>query len=607
MKSIIGHCFFWINIVFLCGCSQQQIPIGNPSGILIFDEGKQMVAASDKESCLVFFELPLTSGTKWKSVNLPGKPSGIVASHDGKTIWATCGEESGKLLAIDPASASVIKTFAAGHYPLSPVLSADGKRLFFCRRFANEIASINLPQNDIVCSIPVKSEPIALAIVPGQPILLAAHHRPVGSSVADIVASSISVINTDNQTVVKEIQLPNGSTSVRRITLSPDGKYAYIPHTIGRYQIPTTQLERGWMNTNALSIVDIDKQTLLNTVLLDDLDLGAANPWDAAVTNDLVIVSHAGTHELSVIDRNLLHRKLDEVNEGTLIAASPTADAIPDDLTFLLDCRTRIPLKGNGPRSISIADRQVVVACYFSHSLETVYLDNNRISSILVKTDYPQNKAERGEMLFHDAHLCFQHWQSCASCHPDARADGLNWDLVNDGIGNPKNTKSLLFAHVTPPAMITGIRPDAEYAVRSGIRHIQFVDRPEEDAVCIDKYLKSLRPIESPRLIEGRQSDAARRGKVVFETAGCAQCHNGKYYTDKRLYEVGATENYPEDQKFDTPTLREIWRTAPYLYDGRASTLDEMTGIHNSGNKHGNTSHLNKEQLNDLSEYILSL
>jgi DNA-binding beta-propeller fold protein YncE len=522
----------------------------------------------------------------------------MTASQDGKTIWVTCGEEAGTLLAVDPASASVTKTIAAGHYPVAPVLSADGNRLFLCQRFSNQVICIDIRQNNIVYSIPVKSEPIALAVVPGQAILLAAHHRPTGSSVADVVASSVSVIDTDLQTVVKEIQLPNGSTSVRRIALSPDGKYAYIPHTIGRYQIPTTQLERGWMNTNALSIIDVDKQDLLNTVLLDDLDMGAANPWDVAVTDDLVIVSHAGTHEISVIDRNLLHQKLD---------ASPTADAIPDDLTFLRDCRIRIPLKGNGPRAISVDGQQIFVTCYFSHSLETIFLDSDRVASTLVKTDYKQNKTERGEMLFNDAQLCFQHWQSCASCHPDARTDGLNWDLINDGIGNPKNTKSLLFTHVTPPAMITGIRPDAEYAVRSGIRHIQFVERPEEDAVCIDKYLKSLRPVQSPYLSDGHLSDAARRGKVVFEDAGCAQCHKGKYYTDKRLHEVGAAGNYPKDQEFDTPTLREIWRSAPYLYDGRASTLDEMIGKHNPDNKHGETNLLNKSQLNDLVEYILSL
>ena len=39
--------------------------------------------------------------------------------------------------------------------------------------------------------------------------------------------------------------------------MSPDGRFAYVTHILSRYQVPTTQLERGWMNTNALSILDL--------------------------------------------------------------------------------------------------------------------------------------------------------------------------------------------------------------------------------------------------------------------------------------------------------------------------------------------------------------
>ena len=52
------------------------------------------------------------------------------------------------------------------------------------------------------------------------------------------------------------------------------------------------------------------------------------------------------------------------------------------------------------------------------------------------------------------------------------RPDALNWDLLNDGIGNPKNTLSLLLSHQTPPVMITGVRASAEDAVRAGIKYI---------------------------------------------------------------------------------------------------------------------------------------
>ena len=76
------------------------------------------------------------------------------------------------------------------------------------------------------------------------------------------------------------------------------------------------------------------------------------------------------------------------------------------------------------------------------------------------------DQIRKGERLFNDGAISFQGWLSCNSCHsPDARVDALNWDLLNDGIGNPKNAKSLLLAHRTPPAMWHGIRETAEIAV----------------------------------------------------------------------------------------------------------------------------------------------
>ncbi|MEA3226179.1 MAG: c-type cytochrome, partial [Planctomycetota bacterium] len=214
----------------------------------------------------------------------------------------------------------------------------------------------------------------------------------------------------------------------------------------------------------------------------------------------------------------------------------------------------------------------------------------------------------QGEIHFHDAMLCFQKWQSCSSCHPgDARTHALNWDLMNDGLGNPKNTKSLLLAHKTPPAMALGVRADAETGVRAGIRHIQFAVRPEEDAVAIDDYLKSLEPVPSPSLTRGKLNRRARRGQKLFESAGCASCHTGELYTDLKKHNLGIGKWLDEGLSFDTPTLIEAWRTAPYLYDGRAATVEDMLKKHNLDDKHGQTSNLTDRQIKDLAEFVMSL
>jgi len=212
-------------------------------------------------------------------------------------------------------------------------------------------------------------------------------------------------------------------------------------------------------------------------------------------------------------------------------------------------------------------------------------------------------------MLFHDASLCFQRWQSCATCHPDARADGLNWDLMNDGFGNPKNTKSLLLTHRTPPAMSESVRETAEMAVRAGFRNILFQQCDEKDARAVDAYLKSLEPVPGPHLVHGRLSPAAQRGKKMFfgRRAGCAECHPAPLFTDLRPHNVGTQRDFDRTAEFDTPTLIEAWRTAPYLHDGSYATIEELIGKGQHGKSHRAGEALSPQEIGDLAEYVLSL
>ena len=62
-----------------------------------------------------------------------------------------------------------------------------------------------------------------------------------------------------------------------------------------------------------------------------------------------------------------------------------------------------------------------------------------------------------------------------------------------------------------------------------------------------------------------------------------------------------------KNDSFDTPTLSEVWRTAPYLYDGRAKTMKEVFVEFNPEDKHGRTSFLSDKELDCLLEYVLSL
>ena len=79
---------------------------------------------------------------------------------------------------------------------------------------------------------------------------------PVDPADADTVAAEVSLIQMADLSTTS-VRLPNGSSSVRDVCVAPDGKFAYVIHILSRYRMPTTQLERGWVNTNALSVIDL--------------------------------------------------------------------------------------------------------------------------------------------------------------------------------------------------------------------------------------------------------------------------------------------------------------------------------------------------------------
>lgn len=537
--------------------------------------------------------------------------TGVAVSPDGKLLAATAQSPSGEIYLIDTASGQT-RTIQAGHTPSAPAFSPDGKTLYVCNRFDNEVAFITVADGKTVKTVAVPREPVAMDVTADGKKLVVANLLPSGAADKPYVAATASIIDTSNGKVTP-VQLPNGSMSLRGVAISSDGKNAYVSHILGRYQLPTTQLDRGWMNTNALSVIDLGSDKLVNTVLLDDIDRGAANPWGVAVTADgkTIGVACAGTHEVILLDRQALHQKLQDAAAGKQVTqATKSAEDVPNDLAFCVDLKTRVKLSGNGPRGLVGTGGKFYACEYFTDTVAIVdpAKEPAAIGQVAMGPTPTESQARVGERLFNDAIMCFQHWQSCATCHPDVRADGLNWDLLNDGIGNPKQTKSLLLSHQTPPAMITGIRADAETAVRAGMTYIQFVVRPEEDAAAMDAYLKSLKPVPSPYLVDGQLSDAAKRGEKIFEQAGCASCHPAPLYTDLAKHDVGTGIGREQGMAFDTPTLIEIWRTAPYLYDGRSTTmLQALTDDNPKLKMHGDVSGLTKEQIADLVEYVLSL
>ena len=559
-----------------------------PTDITLNDKGEILITEKGRNRISIFSP---DGKTLLRTIPVDESPTGILLDAD--KAYVTTNAATGHLQIISLETGKQETAIATGSGACYPIFGPDKKHIYVCNQFQNTVSEVDPAIHQVIRSVKVLREPKSALFSKDGEYLFVTNFLPAQRADIDYVAACVSVIRMSDFTKVKDIQLANGSNALRGICMTPDGKYIYISHNLGRFTVPTSQLQQGWMNTSAFSIIDVAKQEFIGAVVVDEPERGAAGIWSIVCNDETLFITHSGTHEISVINHKAMLDKF---------LNYPNKSMLDYDLRFLYGLRKRILLEGNGPRKMIMENGKLYIPTYFADILNIVDAQTCEIATANLNPDREESAENKGERYFNDASHCFQNWQSCNGCHPgDARTDGMNWDLMNDGVGNSKNCKSLLFSHPTPPSMISGIRETAEWAVRAGFKFIQFFDITEEDAVCVDAYLKSLRPVPSPYLVDGELSDLAKEGRKIFEKLNCTECHSGPYYTDLKMHRIG--EDIEFEKGWDTPTLREVWRTAPYLFDGRAATMEEVFEIH----KHGIDKKVSKKEIKALTEYVNSL
>ncbi|HJK90332.1 MAG TPA: c-type cytochrome, partial [Polyangiaceae bacterium LLY-WYZ-15_(1-7)] len=246
----------------------------------------------------------------------------------------------------------------------------------------------------------------------------------------------------------------------------------------------------------------------------------------------------------------------------------------------------------------------------------------------------------RGKQLFHtsvDPRMSRTSYLSCASCHLDGESDGLVWDFTQRGEGL-RNTIDLRGHGVGHGAIHWSGNfdevQDFEGDIRNGQGGTGFLSEAHwaetaaplgppkaglsEELDALAAYVASLTRVgTSPFRRDDGAFDLARaRGAAVFADAGCAGCHAGEAFTDSAVgvrHDVG-TLSEASGQRLgealdglDTPTLRGLWRTAPYLHDGSAPTLEAVFITRNPDDAHGATSDLSEAERADLLLYLRTL
>lgn len=246
-----------------------------------------------------------------------------------------------------------------------------------------------------------------------------------------------------------------------------------------------------------------------------------------------------------------------------------------------------------------------------------------------IPADNPMSteKIALGRQLFFDKRLSADDTVSCASCHDPAKG-WSNGEAVATGIGGKKGTRNV------PTLLNVGLKTEFFWDGRSTSLEEQAwvpildpveMGMPSKDAVVsklsqIEGYRKQFEAVfgspmraehigmalaafertlqsgDAPRdrWLAGDKSAlsaSATRGFRIFSTkARCSRCHADATLSVGGFSNIALPprENDPDPGRhavtgnvedlfaFKTPTLRELRRTAPYMHDGRLTSLDQI-------------------------------
>lgn len=285
---------------------------------------------------------------------------------------------------------------------------------------------------------------------------------------------------------------------------------------------------------------------------------------------------------------------------------------------------------GKQPSSIYLDEvlREAYVYNALSYTLEVFDMDSfESKSSIQIGKQIVSNRVQLGMEVFFDStdpRAMEDRWLSCENCHPDGKQDGQLWQ---QGLG-PRNTTSMEGVKFTGRLHWTGDRDeiqDFEHTFRDLMAGIGFVNNPPTElgekiankSIELDAMAEFLETLDFPKPLKEHFLDinASKRGKIIFESSQtrCLECHSGKYFTDSnesKLHNVGTfsrEDDIISGPELDTPSLKGLSFSAPYLHDSTADTLLQVLTTKNKDDLHGKTSHLSEDELDDLVEYLKSL
>jgi hypothetical protein len=209
-----------------------------------------------------------------------------------------------------------------------------------------------------------------------------------------------------------------------------------------------------------------------------------------------------------------------------------------------------------------------------------------------------------------DNEMSFEGYMSCASCHVDGSHDGRVWDFTQRGEGL-RNTQDLRGRAGTGHGNLHwsgnfdeiqdfvidivdefdggGFLPDGQSPHPPlGTPNAGRSQSLDDLAAYLTSLAEGSIPRSPWRAFDGPREPEAVAGRAVFESLGCAGCHDPVTgFTDSTLgsatlHDVGTLRTSSGSRLgqaltgIDTPSLLGLWDGAPYFHDGSAKRLDEV-------------------------------
>ncbi|MFC4992314.1 LamG-like jellyroll fold domain-containing protein [Rubritalea tangerina] len=566
-----------------------------------------------------------------------GKHPRSIAVDASGLLWVA-NKEDATLTVHDPSSGTLLHTHTLPYAsrPHSFLIAPDKSFGYLSLEALGQVAKINLSTGAIVATTPVGPMPRGLAMTHDNTRLF------VTRFISPDAAAQITELDPSSMTLTRQFLLPADSTSIDdsfqargvpnylpSLTVSPDGTQVWIPskkdNIFGGTHRDGTPLDFQTSIRPIASTLDINTNTLNGSQSIDFNDVGMPSDIEFSQDGGYAFVTLEASNQIEIRDSFTGNRRGGVDNSGL---APRSLISSPDGSHLFVH-----HFMSRDVKVYDISEIQSKVGFNMPVVGVAKTVSNETLTPTVLK----------GKQLFYnagDARMAKDAYISCAACHDDGGHDGRTWDFTQRGEGL-RNTTTLRGRSGTGHGRVhwTGNFDeiqDFEHDIRNNFGGTGFIDDslfntgtrntplgdpkagldPDLDALAA--YVNSLTNIPpSPhRNQDGSMTHDAIKGKEVFTSLRCYTCHDSAAFTDSpdlKLHNVG-TALPSSGQRlgapltgFDTPTLKGIWNTAPYLHDGSAATLDDLLTTRNPSDQHGAISTLTPTQRSQLIAYLQQL